>query len=67
MVAYDSLCQNGLRSVADGPLRDLIRQLKCFGLSLLPLDCRNESVRHSEALDAITRESDARNKKYKCV
>ena len=24
-------------------------------LALLPLDCRNESVRHSEALDAITR------------
>ena len=97
MVAYKSLCESGLPTVADGAkkthasvgpfsytkndhfaktgsgrtqgalslkqgfvslagtLRDLIRQLKCFGLSLLPLDCRNESVRHSEALDAITR------------
>ncbi len=55
MVAYRSLCDSGLNVVADGQLRDLIRQLKCFGLTLLPLDCRNESVRHSEALDAITR------------
>jgi phosphoenolpyruvate carboxylase len=55
MVAYRSLCDTGLTKVADGSLRDLIRQLKCFGLTLLPLDCRNESVRHSEALDAITR------------
>lgn len=55
MVAYNSLCDTGLSIVADGTLRDLIRQLKCFGLTLLPLDCRNESVRHSEALDAITR------------
>ena len=55
MVAYRSLCDSGLNVVADGKLRDLIRQLKCFGLTLLPLDCRNESVRHSEALDAITR------------
>ena len=55
MTAHRSLCEVGLCAVADGSLRDLIRQLKCFGLSLLPLDCRNESVRHSEALDAITR------------
>jgi phosphoenolpyruvate carboxylase len=55
MVAYESLRSSGLGSVADGTLRDLIRQLRCFGLALLPLDCRNESVRHSEALDAITR------------
>eukprot|EP01047_Picozoa_sp_COSAG01_P071192 COSAG01_NODE_10985_length_2033_cov_2.034126_3_plen_121_part_00 len=54
MVAYESLRSSGLGSVADGTLRDLIRQLRCFGLALLPLDCRNESVRHSEALDAIT-------------
>ena len=55
MVAYKSLCDVGLTAVADGKLRDLVRQLKCFGLSLLPPDCRNESIRHSEALDAITR------------
>lgn len=55
MVAYQSLCERDLSTVADGTLRDLIRQLKCFGLTLLPLDCRNESIRHSEALDAITR------------
>eukprot|EP00941_MAST-03F_sp_MAST-3F-sp1_P003256 g3256.t1 len=55
MVAYNSLCSLGLQDVADGKLRDVIRQVNCFGIGLLPLDCRNESVRHSEALDAITR------------
>lgn len=55
LVAHRSLVAEGLPHVADGALLDLIRQVKCFGLALLPLDCRNESVRHSEALDAITR------------
>lgn len=55
MVAYNSLIEAGRNTIADGKLRDVIRQVKCFGLALLPLDCRNESVRHSEALDAITR------------
>eukprot|EP00937_MAST-01D_sp_MAST-1D-sp2_P007294 g7294.t1 len=55
MLAHASLADVGLAAVADGRLRDLIRQVRCFGLSLLPLDIRNESVRHSEALDAVTR------------
>jgi phosphoenolpyruvate carboxylase len=55
MVAYESLTEKGLLDVRNGKLVDLIRQVKCFGLGLLPLDCRNESVRHSEALAAITR------------
>mmetsp|Transcript_65494 Transcript_65494/g.147769 ORF Transcript_65494/g.147769 Transcript_65494/m.147769 type:complete len:577 (+) Transcript_65494:1355-3085(+) len=55
LTAHASLCKHGLATLADGMLRDLIRQVKCFGLCLLPLDVRNESVRHSEALDAITK------------
>eukprot|EP00501_MAST-03F_sp_TOSAG23-6_P002688 GSMAST32.ASY1.ANO1.2836.1 assembled CDS len=47
MVAYNSLIEAGRNTIADGKLRDVIRQVKCFGLALLPLDCRNESVRHS--------------------
>ena len=54
MEAYKSLEANGLHLVKNGKLKDLIRQVKCFGLGLLPLDCRNEGVRHSEALAAIT-------------
>jgi phosphoenolpyruvate carboxylase len=55
MTAHKSLSDSGLEDVSSGKLVDLIRQVKCFGLGLLPLDCRNESVRHSEALSAITR------------
>jgi phosphoenolpyruvate carboxylase len=51
---HESLCSVGLRGLADGDLRDLIRQVSTFGLSMLPLDVRQESTRHSEALDAIT-------------
>ena len=39
--------------VADGAL-DLIRRVRTFGLALTTLDCRQESERHAEALDAIT-------------
>ena len=55
MLAYDSLNEAGLSTVADGRLKDLIRQVSCFGLCLLPLDVRQESTRHAEAIDAITR------------
>ncbi len=33
---------------------DTIRRLAVFGLSLMPLDLRQESTRHTEALDAVT-------------
>jgi len=33
---------------------DLIRRVKCFGLALVKLDIRQESERHTEALDAIS-------------
>ena len=53
--AHSSLCAMGYDRVANGRLLDLIRQISCFGLCLLPLDIRQESTRHAEALDAITR------------
>jgi phosphoenolpyruvate carboxylase len=40
--------------IADGRLLDLLRRISAFDLSLLKLDIRQESTRHSEALDAIT-------------
>jgi phosphoenolpyruvate carboxylase len=54
------LCDRSLRAtgegrIADGRLTDLRRQLACFGLGLLRLDLRQESMRHTEALDEITR------------
>jgi phosphoenolpyruvate carboxylase len=54
LAMHASLCGVGLTGLADGDLRDLIRQVSTFGLSLLPLDVRQESTRHSEALDAVT-------------
>ena len=35
-------------------LLDLIRRISCFGLTLVKVDLRQESDRHTEALDAIT-------------
>ena len=53
-IMYDSLCETGFESVADGALIDTIRRLAAFGVSLVPLDVREESTRHTLALDAIT-------------
>lgn len=52
---HRSLVETGNADIADGVLIDTIRRLACFGLSLLPLDIRQESTRHTEALDAITK------------
>jgi phosphoenolpyruvate carboxylase len=52
---YDSLVTTGYEMVADGLLIDVMRRLAVFGMTLVPLDIREESTRHTEALDAITR------------
>ena len=54
-VMYDSLVATGYEMVADGLLIDVIRRLAVFGMTLVPLDIREESTRHTEAVDAITR------------
>lgn len=55
ITVYESLCDTGNAVVADGRLVDVIRKVSAFGLTLVPLDVRQESDRHSEALDCITR------------
>jgi phosphoenolpyruvate carboxylase len=55
LAIHKSLTEVGLGEIADGSLTDTIRRAQAFGLALLPLDVRQESTRHSEALDAITR------------
>jgi phosphoenolpyruvate carboxylase len=55
MMLHRSLVETKNEDIGDGLLIDIIRRLSCFGLSLLPLDIRQESTRHTEALDAITR------------
>lgn len=54
-LCYRSLCDCGDRPVADGSLLDFMRQVSTFGLSLVRLDIRQESDRHSDVLDAITK------------
>ncbi|KAJ6822856.1 phosphoenolpyruvate carboxylase 2 [Iris pallida] len=53
-LCYRSLCSCGDRPIADGSLLDFMRQVSTFGLSLVRLDIRQESDRHSDVLDAIT-------------
>jgi phosphoenolpyruvate carboxylase len=55
MVIYSSLCDTGNEATAEGFLSDVIRNVSAFGLTLVPLDIRQESDRHEEALDCITR------------
>ncbi|MCK7598892.1 phosphoenolpyruvate carboxylase [Microbulbifer sp. CAU 1566] len=50
-----SLRAVGLAAIADGQLKDTLRRLNCFGITLLRLDIRQESTRHAAAIDAITR------------
>ncbi|HEX5829338.1 MAG TPA: phosphoenolpyruvate carboxylase, partial [Gemmatimonadaceae bacterium] len=54
-LCYRSLHETGAGRVADGRLLDLLRRIPSLGLSLAPLDLRQEAGRHAEALDAITR------------
>lgn len=54
LLCYDSLQSCGSGVLADGRLADLIRRVSTFGMVLMKLDLRQESGRHSEALDAIT-------------
>ncbi|MFP5429733.1 MAG: phosphoenolpyruvate carboxylase [Gammaproteobacteria bacterium] len=54
-LCHQSLVDCGLEDVANGSLLDTLRRLACFGVELLRLDIRQESARHTQALDAITR------------
>uniref|UniRef100_A0A7S4B362 phosphoenolpyruvate carboxylase n=1 Tax=Chrysotila carterae TaxID=13221 RepID=A0A7S4B362_CHRCT len=51
---YRSLIAVGDSKLADGTLLDLIRRVRSFGISLTRLDIRQESDRHTEAIDAVT-------------
>ncbi|XP_017971375.1 PREDICTED: phosphoenolpyruvate carboxylase 4 isoform X2 [Theobroma cacao] len=55
LLCYESLQSCGAGILADGRLADLIRRVVAFGMVLMKLDLRQESGRHAETLDAITR------------
>ncbi|MFV0467694.1 MAG: phosphoenolpyruvate carboxylase [Dysgonomonas sp.] len=51
---YQSLIASGMQMVANGSLLDTMRRIKCFGVTLVQIDVRQESTRHTEALSEIT-------------
>ncbi|KAF2310419.1 hypothetical protein GH714_009787 [Hevea brasiliensis] len=55
LLCYESLQSCGAGVLADGRLADLIRRVATFGMVLMKLDLRQESGRHAETLDAITK------------
>jgi phosphoenolpyruvate carboxylase len=51
---YDSLIQTGDTAVANAKVLDVLRQMSTFELSMMRLDVRQESSRHTEVVDCIT-------------
>ncbi|KAL5671398.1 hypothetical protein ACJX0J_015704, partial [Zea mays] len=54
LLCHQSLQSCGSSVLADGRLADLIRRVATFGMVLMKLDVRQESGRHTEALDSVT-------------
>jgi len=55
MMIHRSLSETDNAIEADGFLTDVIRNVYAFGLTMVTLDIRQESDRHEEAIDSITR------------
>ncbi len=55
MLCYASLCECGMKLIADGYLLDTIRRVHCFGVNLLKLDIRQDSERHANVFSELTR------------
>nr|AIT70075.1 phosphoenolpyruvate carboxylase [Melanothamnus japonicus] len=53
-IMYRTLVSNGDEKIANGGLKDLIRRVHIFGLTLVKLDARQEADEHTNALDYIT-------------
>ena len=53
-LCYDSLHNCGMDRIARGKLLDLMRRLQSFGLSLVKLDIRQESDRHTQVFSELS-------------
>ena len=53
-LCYQSLHDCGMGVIADGVLLDSLRRASTFGLFLLRMDIRQDSARHTAAMDEIT-------------
>jgi len=56
LACHRSLVESGCAVIAEGRLLDLIRRVRCFGLTLVRLDIRQDSARHTALIDALMRE-----------
>ena len=54
LLCNESLVATGNGGMASGRLLDVLRRLAAFGVTMAPLDIRQESERHAGALAAIT-------------
>ena len=52
---YQSLVTSGMSVIANDKLLDTMRRVKCFGLTLVQIDIRQESARHTEAISELTK------------
>ncbi|MBE8166853.1 MAG: phosphoenolpyruvate carboxylase [Shewanella sp.] len=53
MMLYRSLCDRGMKLVANGKLLDTLRRIGCFGIHMLRLDIRQDSDRHLDAIHEL--------------
>lgn len=58
LICYESLHECKAGNIADGHLLNLIRQINCFGMSLVRTDIRQEASKHVALMSAITRNLD---------
>lgn len=54
-ICYRSLYSLGMGSIAGDKLTDTMRRVRCFGVTLVKTDIRQESTRHTEAIGEIVR------------
>ncbi len=52
-LCYQSLLDCGMEIVAKGKLLDTLRRVQTFGLTLCPLDIRQESTRHAQVFEEL--------------
>jgi len=53
-LCYDSLVESGMAQIANGPLLDTMRRVRCFGVHLVRVDVRQHADRHAAVLDELT-------------
>jgi len=51
---YQSLLDCGMEIIARGPLLDVLRRVRCFGVHLVRLDVRQDSSRHTQVMSELT-------------